>query len=738
MQETIGNKKSSAISAMFNSIAGEYDFLNHLLSLGTDKRWRSRSAKYLQKRLITSCTEGASEEKRGKVETNVSEGRQVGRRALLDLACGTGDSCIALWKHGFEVTGANRKEVSEPPKYVIGNAENLDFKENSFDAVTIFFGIRNFDKRERCLKEIYRVTKKGGMLAIVEFAKPRNKIVKFLYNIYFNFVMPIIGRLFSKNGSAYRYLAKSVEEFPKYEEFCSALSKAGFKEIEYLPYTFGIAVMYTGITVWKIVSFILYLMNMALAVYAAVTLILRKQDPIKTLSWVIVLILLPYIGLILYIFIGRNYIKKKIYKRKGVVDYKARKDEGTRELEALKANPEAFGKSMLPFRKLILQNLNDSHTIVDNNKKVEFYFTGRSALDAMYQAIASAKSHIHLQSYIFNDDQTGCRFKDLLIQKAADGVEVRLMIDGVGCFGVKKEFINQMRAAKIEVFIFSRVRLLLPSFLVNYRNHRKILVVDGEIGFLGGVNIADRYYYNNGEMGEWHDTHMKIIGESVASLQSSFLLDRWFIVNKRIKRINKYFPTPEAKARGRKVASEKIVTQIISSGPDSDWSSIMQCYFSAINLASDHIYIVTPYFTPNETILNAIKVASLAGIDVKIMLPERSDSKITHWSTMSYISELLDAGVNIYLFKKGFNHSKVISLDGKMSIVGSANMDVRSFEHNFEIMSVIYNSNCAEEIEKEFTVQLGNCRSVSKSKWERRSVDSKIKESLARLCGPIL
>lgn len=268
MQETIGNKKSSAISAMFNSIAGEYDFLNHLLSLGTDKRWRSRSAKYLQKRLITSCTEGASEEKRGKVETNVSEGRQVGRRALLDLACGTGDSCIALWKHGFEVTGAdisegmlriakeknkrfkgraNRKEVSEPPKYVIGNAENLDFKENSFDAVTIFFGIRNFDKRERCLKEIYRVTKKGGMLAIVEFAKPRNKIVKFLYNIYFNFVMPIIGRLFSKNGSAYRYLAKSVEEFPKYEEFCSELSKAGFKEIEYLPYTFGIAVMYTGI-----------------------------------------------------------------------------------------------------------------------------------------------------------------------------------------------------------------------------------------------------------------------------------------------------------------------------------------------------------------------------------------------------------------------------------------------------------------------------------------------------------
>ncbi len=496
--------------------------------------------------------------------------------------------------------------------------------------------------------------------------------------------------------------------------------------------------MGTGITVWKIVSFILYLMNMALAVYAAVTLILRKQDPIKTLSWVIVLILLPYIGLILYLFIGRNYRKKKIYSRKGAVDYKARKDESSRELEALRANPEALGKSMLRFKKLIFQNLNDSHTIVDNNNNVEFYFTGRSALDAMYLSIESAKSHIHLQSYIFNDDETGVRFKDLLIKKATEGVEVRIMIDGVGCFGVKREFINQMRAAKIDVLIFSRVRLLLPSFLVNYRNHRKILVVDGQTGFLGGVNIADRYYYNNGEMGEWHDTHMKIVGESVASLQSSFLLDRWFMENKRIRKVNKYFPTPEAKAKGRKVASEKIVTQIISSGPDSDWASIMQCYFSAINLASEHIYIVTPYFTPNETILNAIKVASLAGIDVKIMLPKRSDSKITHWSTMSYISELLDAGVHIYLFKKGFNHSKVISIDAKMSIVGSANMDVRSFEHNFEIMAVIYNNKCAEEIENEFMNQLYNCRTISQSKWEKRPVDNKIKESLARLCGPIL
>jgi demethylmenaquinone methyltransferase / 2-methoxy-6-polyprenyl-1,4-benzoquinol methylase len=244
MQETMSNKKSSVISAMFNSIAGEYDFLNHLLSFGTDKRWRNKTAKYLQKRVIRdNCS-------------------------LLDIACGTGDSCIALWKHGFTVTGADISEgmlavakeknkrlkgsVENPiipklPEYTIGNAEKLNFNEDSFDAVTIFFGIRNFDKREECLKEIYRVTKKGGILAIVEFAKPRNKMLKFAYNVYFNSVMPTIGKMFSKNGPAYRYLAKSVDEFPKYEEFSAELAKAGFKEIEYVPYTFGIAVMYIGV-----------------------------------------------------------------------------------------------------------------------------------------------------------------------------------------------------------------------------------------------------------------------------------------------------------------------------------------------------------------------------------------------------------------------------------------------------------------------------------------------------------
>ena len=277
--------------------------------------------------------------------------------------------------------------------------------------------------------------------------------------------------------------------------------------------------------------------------------------------------------------------------------------------------------------------------------------------------------------------------------------------------------------------------------MINYRNHRKILVVDGKTAFMGGVNIADRYYYGN-SLGAWHDTHIRIKGESVFSLQACFLMDRHFIKDRDIKRKirfkKKYYPPLNIQNHQTRIQGHHLYSQIISSGPDSFWSSIMQCYFSTITVAKKHIYIVTPYFTPCETILNALKIAALGEVDVRIMLPEKSDTKLAHWSTMSYISELLDAGIKIYLFKKGFNHSKVISIDGLMSIVGSANMDMRSFEHNFEIMAAIYNQDCAKTIEERFLKDLQSCKQILPNKWAKRSINQKIKESLARLWSPLL
>jgi cardiolipin synthase len=285
-------------------------------------------------------------------------------------------------------------------------------------------------------------------------------------------------------------------------------------------------------------------------------------------------------------------------------------------------------------------------------------------------------------------------------------------------------------AAGVEVKPFAAVRYPWLTSKINYRNHRKILVVDGKVGYMGGVNIADRYY-SGGDYTIWRDTHVKIEGEAVLDLQSSFLLDWYFVTDKTIFDRKQYYPTLS-------LPSQTCFSQIITSGPDSDFANIMQSYFTAITQAKKHLYIITPYFTPNETILNAIKVASLSGVDVRIMLPEKSDTIVVHLSSRSYFTELMEAQVKIYLFQKGFNHSKVISIDGNFCIIGSANMDNRSFEHNFEISALVYNPEVTHQIEEQFIADLPDCRLLQLKKWEKRSRKEKMSEALARLFSPLL
>lgn len=487
---------------------------------------------------------------------------------------------------------------------------------------------------------------------------------------------------------------------------------------------------------WQIFSLILYTMNFVLAIYASIVLIFKRQDPVKTLSWVVVMILLPYIGIILYAFFGQNWRKDKLFNRKGAGDEKARKALGAEMLEHLD-KPGYLPPSLIPFKKLIAQNLRTSHSLLGVNENIEIYFSGKEALSQMYNSILMAKKHIHLQSYIIENDFTGQKFKDLLIRKAKEGLEVRVMYDSVGCWNLDREYLEEMKRYGIEVMSFSPVHFLLPTTKMNYRNHRKILVVDGTIGFLGGVNIAQRYY-DGGPFSQWRDTHIKVEGEGVYSLQSTFLLDRYFVKNKNLRKRKQYYPDFKMDIPAALPDQNRYYTQVISSGPDSDWSGIMQCYFTAITQAKDHIYIITPYFTPSETILNAIKITSLAGVKVYLMLPERSDTRLTHWGTMSYISELLAARVNILLFKSGFNHSKVLSIDGEFCIIGSANMDNRSFEHNFEITSVIYNKECAQIIESQFNKDRCLCHQVTRVGWKRRPKRNRVFESIARLGSPLL
>ncbi|MDR1406147.1 MAG: cardiolipin synthase [Prevotellaceae bacterium] len=455
----------------------------------------------------------------------------------------------------------------------------------------------------------------------------------------------------------------------------------------------------------------------------------KKLDPVKTISWSIVLIALPFVGLVFYIFLGQNYRKEKIFSLKEIHDLLVI-DQLSKQQIAMFHKPGQYPSSVERCKNIITLLLNNSKSIFTEHNHVEIYSSGETTLSAMKDAIGRASDSIHLESYIIEDDEIGNEIKDLLIRKAREGVEVRVIYDDVGSWNLSKKYVQSLRQAGVEIVPFAKVHILHRSGTkVNYRNHRKILVVDGYIGFMGGINVADRYV-TGGKFGAWRDTHMRIEGEAVPLLQAIFLLDWYFVTKKQMGQRKRYYPD----ARGHAACP----MQIASSGPDSDWASVMQAYFAAIVQAKDHIYITTPYFTPNESILTAIKTASLGGVDVRLVIPARSDSKVVYFSTRSYFSELLEAGVKIYLFQKGFNHSKVMMVDGYFAAVGSANMDIRSFEHNFEIISLIYDEEITRKLELQFHEDMSYSRLVRLRWWNKRSRWSKSKESLARLCSPLL
>ncbi|MDP3452853.1 MAG: phospholipase D-like domain-containing protein, partial [Bacteroidales bacterium] len=335
---------------------------------------------------------------------------------------------------------------------------------------------------------------------------------------------------------------------------------------------------------WEYLSVILYLSYLLMAIYASAVIIYRKLDPVKSLSWIVVILLLPYIGLLLYLFFGQNFRKRKIFNRKGIRDERVRRIAANIQLKHLKTDKNYLPEHIKPFMPMIMLNLRSCRSTLGVNRKIDLYLSGKEALDAMLAEIKKAVQHIHLQSYIFEDDIIGTRFKNLLIEKASEGVEVRVIYDDVGCWGLTTDFKNDLIKNGVELLSFSPVRFITPTSKLNYRNHRKILVVDGIAGFIGGVNIADRYY-TGGNFSEWRDTHIKIEGESVAALQSSFLLDRYFIINQQFKRRKKYYPITVQDNFEIDIKDNHIYSQIITSGPDSDWASIMQCYFSAITNA---------------------------------------------------------------------------------------------------------------------------------------------------------
>lgn len=451
-----------------------------------------------------------------------------------------------------------------------------------------------------------------------------------------------------------------------------------------------------------------------------IVVILDNRNPVKTIAWVLVLMFLPLVGLIFYFFFGRSTRREKLINQKSY-DRLLKKPMAAYNAQKPEEVPETY-KPLMQFFWETNQSLPFQAT------EVEIYTNGYSKIKALLRELQKARHHIHMEYYIFLDDAIGKMIKDALIQKAKEGVEVRVIYDDVGSWETPNEFYEDMRDAGIEVRSFLKVRFPLFTSRVNYRNHRKIVVIDGDTGFIGGMNLAERYV-KGFPWGIWRDTHILLKGRAVHGLQTAFLLD-WYFVDQTLITSSRYFPRIDTPG--------SIVTQTVTSDPVGPWMEIMQGLTIAITTAKKYVYIQTPYFLPSETILAALQSAALAGIDVRLMIPSRCDNRITQWGSRSYLKDVLSAGVKVYFYKKGFLHSKIMVSDDMLSTVGSTNIDFRSFEHNFEVNAFIYDMETALNLKEIFLHDQRDSIQISMKKWQARPPHQKAIESVVRLLAPLL
>lgn len=451
-----------------------------------------------------------------------------------------------------------------------------------------------------------------------------------------------------------------------------------------------------------------------------VIVILDNRNPVKTMAWILVLLFLPIVGLVFYFFFGRSQRRERIIERKSY----------DRLLKKPMAEYLAQDDSNIPYEYSSLVQLfqHTNQSLPFDGNRVSVYTGGYTKLQALLRELQKAKQHIHLEYYIFEDDAIGRIVRDVLIEKALQGVEVRVIYDDVGCWHVPNRFFEEMRNAGIEVRSFLKVRFPLFTSRVNYRNHRKIVVIDGRVGFVGGMNLAERYM-RGFSWGIWRDTHIMLEGKAVHGLQTAFLLD-WYFVDRTLMTSSRYFPKIDSCGNS--------LIQIVTSEPIGPWKEIMQGLTMAITNAKKYFYMQTPYFLPTEQILAAMQTAALSGVDVRLMLPERADNRLTHLGSYSYLADVLQAGVKVYFYKKGFLHSKLMVSDDMLSTVGSTNVDFRSFEHNFEVNAFMYDVETALEMKEIFLQDQRECTQLFLKNWVKRSWRQKAAESVVRLLAPLL
>ncbi len=458
------------------------------------------------------------------------------------------------------------------------------------------------------------------------------------------------------------------------------------------------------------------------------TILIENRNPSKSLAYILVLVLLPVVGLIVYFLFGRNMRKQKIFDAKSIVDEELYEQFWENQRPAFEKTTNflegEIGDLYQPFYYLFSQK----QSIIQGGNEVKLLTNGEEKFPAVMTALETATHHIHIEYYIFSDDAIGKPITTVLMSKAKEGVEVKLIIDGVG--SRMRKLVKQLRESGVEVYEFMPVQFASLA-QANYRNHRKIIIVDGKVGFVGGVNMDDRYLNNGKHALYWRDTHLQIIGPAVIQLQIQFLQSYSFVSKQKDVVKEAYF-NRVVKEQGNAMIS------VIASGPDSSYPYNMEALLIAINQAKKSIRITNPYFIPSQEILTALELAISIGVDVEIILPGKSDSYIVQHASFSYLSPLIDRGLKVYLYQKGFVHAKTMLVDDVLAFVGTVNMDIRSFYINFEVAALVQDKELCDEMNQRFAEDKSDSILLNAQEWANRPGYKKLLDSVCRLLAPLL
>ncbi|MGG4034617.1 cardiolipin synthase [Paenibacillus cisolokensis] len=477
----------------------------------------------------------------------------------------------------------------------------------------------------------------------------------------------------------------------------------------------------------------LYSLLMVINLFLAVTIIfLERRNASATWAWLMVLFFLPALGFLLYLMLGQSLSKRRY--RKLVMETEKVLDSLIEDQRArMQSGDIRFADpAMAEYRDMIYLNMASDQALYTQNNRIEVFTDGISKFDALFADIEAANDHIHLMYYIVRDDRLGRKLIETLTRKAREGVKVRFLYDDIGSIRLQRKFFRSFQEAGGEAVAFFPSRIPFFNFKLNFRNHRKLAIIDGKWGYIGGFNVGDEYLGMDERFGEWRDTHLKVTGSAVQMIQTLFLADWNLASGQNIAFEARYFPPPPEQERGT------VGMQIVSSGPDSEWQQIKDSYIKMIYAAKKRVCLQTPYFVPDEALLTALRTAAMSGVEVEVMIPSKRDHFFVYWASRSYVGDLLASGARCFLYDQGFLHAKMIVVDGKIASVGTANIDIRSFKLNFEVNAFIYDTETASRLERIFNSDKRGCREWTAQEYLQRPLLSRLKESVSRLLSPIL